>query len=278
MTKEAGVATLTSRDGTTIGYDRQGDGPAVILIDGALSYRQFGSSLRLAELLAPRFTVLAYDRRGRGESGDTKPHSVEREIEDISALIDVVDGSASLYGMSSGACLAFEAALELGTRVEMLAMYEPPYNSEEGAEQEWAAYSSQLTALLADGRNADAVALFMRFVGTPAEMVDGMRQSPEWPKFEAVAPTLAYDKDAIGVDRKVPTARAPLLTVPALVVNGTMTLHFIADSAAVLAVAIPNGRHLELEGQRHDVDPEVLAPVLIEFFAGAGAIGGSFDH
>lgn len=261
------MATTTSSDGTTIGFDRRGDGPAIILIDGALGYRQFGMMSRLSELLVPRFTAITYDRRGRGASGDTQPYALDREIEDIEALIETVGGSASLCGMSSGACLALEAAIALGAKVEKLAMYEPPYDAEMGDEREWAEYRGQLDALLTDGRNGDAVALFMRFVGTPPEMVDGMRQSPMWPTLEAVAPTLAYDSAAIGEDRLPPTQRAARLGIPVLVMNGTLTLPFIADAAAVLAAAIPDGRHVALEGQRHDVDPEVLAPVLAEFLA-----------
>jgi pimeloyl-ACP methyl ester carboxylesterase len=260
------MATVTSQDGTTMGYDRQGEGPVIVLIDGALGYRQFGSMTRVAELLAPWFTVVTYDRRGRGESGATQPYALEREIDDIHALIMAAGGSAFLHGTSSGACLAFEAAIALGTEVGRLAMYEAPYDSEAGAERAWKQYAEQLAALLSDGRNGDAVALFMAFVGTPPEMIAGMRACEAWPKLKAVAPTLAYDRAAMGPDRKVPTDRARHLKVPALVMNATMTLPFIIDAARVLADAIPNSRHVQLEDQRHDVDPEALVPVLAEFF------------
>lgn len=261
------MATVTSRDGTTIGYDRRDDGPALVLIDGALGYRRFGLMSRLGGLLTRRFDVITYDRRGRGVSGDTQPYALEREIEDIAALIEVMGGSASLCGMSSGACLALEAALELGGAVENLAMYEPPYDSEVGAAREWQEYGRQLDELLMNGRNGDAVALFMQFVGTPPEVIDGMRQSPIWAMLEAIAPTLAHDEAAIGRDRQVPATRAAHLAIPTLVMNGTMTVPFIAKAAAALAAAIPDGRHVTLEGQTHDVDPAVLAPVLIEFLA-----------
>src|SRR5260221_4715855 len=124
------MAKVTSKDGTTIAYDKQGSGPAVILVDGATAYRAFGRMPELAGLLAPHFTVIAYDRRGRGESSNSKPYAVEREVEDIDALIQVAGGSAALYGISSGACLCLEAALRLGQKVSKLAMYEPPYSSE----------------------------------------------------------------------------------------------------------------------------------------------------
>ena len=261
------MAIVTSKDGTALGYNRRGAGPAVILVDGALGYRQFGPMSRLAELLAPTCTVIDYDRRGRGESGDTPPHSLAREIEDLDALIAAVGGSASLCGFSSGACLAFEAAVELGSKVQKLALYEPPYNADEAARPEWDEYGGQLTALLARGRNGDAVTLFMRFVGTPPEFVEGMRTSPVWPTLEAVAPTLAYDRAAIGEDRRVPAERAARLAIPTLVMNGTLTLPFIVDAAVALAAAIPDGRHLALEGQSHEVNTDVLAKILQEFLA-----------
>lgn len=260
------MATVTSKDGTAIGYDRRGQGPAVILVDGALGYRQFGPLSRLAELLAPKFTVIDYDRRGRGESGDTQPYALVREIEDIEGLIVASGGSASMCGLSSGACLALEAAIQLGTKVQKLALYEPPYSSDDTTLPEWKEYASELTALLAGARYGDAVTLFMSFVGTPPAVIDGMRESPVWPMMEAVAPTLAYDRAAIGGDRRVPTERAARLAVPTLVMNGTITLPFIAATAEALAAAIPKGRHLTLEGQSHDVSMEVLAGVLERFF------------
>ncbi len=160
--------TVSSRDGTTIAYDRVGDGPAVILVDGALSVHSSGGKSELAELMAPHFTVYGYDRRGRGASGDTLPYAVDREIEDIGALIDQAGGSAFLYGHSSGATLAMHAALQLGGRVRKLAMYEPPYNDDPDAQNAWSDYLTDLAHALAAGRRDDAVALFMRFVGTPA--------------------------------------------------------------------------------------------------------------
>ncbi len=217
--------------------------------------------------MSPRFRVITYDRRGRGESGDTPPYELEREIEDLDALITTDGDSASFYGISSGACLALEAALKLERHVERLALYEPPYNGEASGQAEWRDYDRQLTALLAEGRNDEAVVLFMRFVGTPAEMIEGMRQSPLWPTLVAVAPTLAYDKAAMGPDRAVPTARAARLTIPTLVMNGSLTLPFIQEAAAALAAALPQGRHLTLEGQSHDVSSDALAPILADFFA-----------
>jgi pimeloyl-ACP methyl ester carboxylesterase len=257
--------TVTSKDGTKIAYTKQGTGPAVILVDGALCYRSFGPMSHLAELLSPHFTVYTYDRRGRGESGNGKPFAVEREVEDIDALIQEAGGSAFMYGISSGACLALETALKLGNKVKKLAMYEPPYNAEDAARQEWKEYRKNLAEAIAADRGGDAVVLFMRLVGTPADQAEGMRQAPVWPMFEAVAPTLAYDAAAMGEDRSVPVKRAANVAVPALVMNGTV-IPFMLNTANALAKAIPNAQHRTLEGQPHDVNLDVLAPVLVEFF------------
>jgi pimeloyl-ACP methyl ester carboxylesterase len=259
------MGKVISRDGTPIAFDQSGKGPAVILVDGALGYRAFGPAASLAALLAPHFRVITYDRRGRGESGDTKPYTVQREIEDIEALIDEVGGSAFLFGTSSGGCLALEAAIKLGHKVPKLAIWEAPYNSEPGAVPAWKEYRKQLEDLLARNRRGDAVALFMQFVGTPADQIDGMRQAPMWPMFEAVAPTLVYDAAAMGLDRSVPVERAASVTASSLVMNGTV-IPFMLDTARALAKAMPHAQHRTLEGQSHAVDVHVLAPELIEFF------------
>ncbi len=261
--------TVTSKDGTTIAYDKKGQGPALILIDGALCYRGFGPMPGLAELLAPHFTVYTYDRRGRGQSSNSKPYSVEREVEDIDALVQAAGGSAYLYGISSGACLALEAALRLGRKTPKLAMYEPPYNSQNGARQQWKDYRMQLDKALAEGRPGDAVVLFMKLVGTPDDAINGMRSAPMWPMFEAVAPTLAHDAAAMGDERVAPVDRASRLAVPALVMDGGANLVFLPamhESATALAKAIPHAQQRTLEGQTHDVKADVIAPVLVEFF------------
>src|SRR5690348_2552514 len=266
--KEHVMEKVTSKDGTQIAYDRLGNGPALILVDGALCYRSFGPMPGLAQLLAPHFTVYYYDRRGRGESGDTKPYAVGREIEDIEALINEAGGSAYICGLSSGAALALEAAMKLDGKIKKLAMYEAPYAANEAAQPEWNEYDSKLAKLLAEGRRGDAVVLFMTVVGTPAEMIEGMRQAPVWPMFEAVAPTLAYDAAVLGKGHAAPVGRAASVTVPALVMNGGASLPFMYDIAQALNKTMPNARLLTLEGQRHDVNVEVFAPVLVEFFNG----------
>jgi len=259
--------TVSSADGTTIAYRKQGEGPALILVDGALTVHSSGSGSELAGLLAPHFTVYGFDRRGRGESGDTPPYAVDREIDDIEALIDRAGGSAFLYGHSSGGPLAMRAAIRLRGTVSKIAMYEPPYNNDPGAQQSWSQYLSQLGQALAEGRRGDAVALFMRFVGTPAEQIARLRGEPSWASMEAVAPTLAYDHAAImGEPWSVPAELAARVSVPALVIAGDAGLPFMPGAARALSQAIPQGQLRTLEGQTHEVHPAVLAPVLVEFF------------
>lgn len=257
--------TVTSRDGTKIVYDKRGTGPAVVLVDGALCYRSFGPMARLAELLSPHFAVYNYDRRGRGESGDTQTYSVEREVEDLEALIDEAGAPAFVYGISSGGCLAFETATRLSDKIRKLAIYEAPYDSDPATRPAWRAYRQELGKLLAENRRGDAIALFMKSVGTPDEQIEGMRHAPVWEMFEAVAPTLAYDAALLGDDRSVPIKEAEKVTVPTLVMNGT-AIPFMRETAQTLAKAIPHAQHRTLEGQTHDVNLEVLAPVLVEFF------------
>ena len=258
---------ITSDDGTAIAYERQGDGPALIIVDGALTTRRSESKSQLVELLSPRLTVYVYDRRGRGDSGDTAPYAIAREIEDIGALIGEAGGSAALYGHSSGACLALEAALVLGrVQVSKLAMYEAPYDDDPAARESWERYLADMKAALADGRPGDAAALFIAFVGTPAKEIEGMRRAPFWPGMEAVAPTLAYDHATLlGKDRSVPLGRASKVAVPTLVMHGEKGAPFMAETARTLQRAIPGAELLVLAGQGHNVSPQALAPALAEF-------------
>ncbi len=263
------MATVISNDGTKIGYDKRGAGPAVILVDGATGVRSAGYSNKLAELLSTDFTVYSYDRRGRGESTDTKPFSVQREIEDIEALIDAAGGSAFLYGISSGGALALEATIVLQGKIKKLAIYEVPYDSSETGVKAWREYRTKLKEALMADRRGDAIILFMKFVGVPDEMLAGMHSVPMWPMLEAVAPTLEYDAAALGEDRVVPTDRVSAITSPTLILDGSASftiMPFMRTSAEALAGAIPNAQRKTLEGQGHNVDANALAPVLIEFF------------
>jgi len=214
-------------------------------------------------------TVYNYDRRGRGDSGDTKLYAVVREVEDIEVLMKEAGGSAYLYGHSSGAALALEAAASLGEKVKKLAIYEVPYNDDHEAQRAWRAYIQQLTELLAANRRGDAVALFMQSGGMPAEQIEGMRHSPAWPSLEAIAPTLAYDHAAIlGEDVSVPIERAAQVRVPTLVMNGGASYPFMYETARTLSQVMPHAQLSTLEGQGHAPDNDVLAHALKAFFLG----------
>jgi pimeloyl-ACP methyl ester carboxylesterase len=259
--------TVTSRDGTRITYDKWGTGPALIVVGGALSDRTGGAEL--AQLLAPHLTVYSYDRRGRGDSTDTRPYSVKREIDDIEALIDGTGGSAYVYGKSSGASLALQAAAALGGKVKRLALYEPPYSEAEGAATEWKEFTAKLDELLAAERRTDAIALFMKFVGAPDDVVAKMKASPAWPGMLAMAPTLAYDNAVLGDDRSVPVGVAAKVQATALVMDGGASvgpMPFMRPTADKLGKAIPGAQRQVVEGQAHDVSPKVLAPILLKFF------------
>jgi pimeloyl-ACP methyl ester carboxylesterase len=263
--------TVTSRDGTTIAYDRSGSGPVLILVQGIFEQRAMESETsKLAAWpeLAAHFTVVHYDRRGRGGSTDTQPYAVQREVEDIEALIDELGGPAYLSGISSGATLALEAALALGDRVAGVALYEPPYNDDPQARQRWREFGQELARALAEGRRRDAVGLFMTLLGVPAEQLAEMHKYPMWPMWEGIAPTMAYDVAAIGEDGSVPTARAAKLAVPALVLYGEASYPFMRETAVALAGAIPDAVLRPLPGQTHEVTPDALAPVLVECWRG----------
>ena len=261
------MKTVISKDSTVITYDQEGQGPALILIDGALTTRSAASRPELVRLLSPHFMVISYDRRGRGDSGDTLPYAVEREIEDIEALMDQFGGSAYLYGHSSGASLGLDAAARLGKKVKKLAMYEAPYNDDPAAQQAWNQYIRQLTTLLAEDRRGDAVALFMRYVGTPEDHIEAARQAPWFQALEAIAPTLAYDHTAIlGEYNRVPTEKAAGVKTPVLVMSGSASFPFMYETAKTLTRVIPHAQQRTLEGQTHEVAPQALAPLLIEFF------------
>src|SRR5260221_4318508 len=254
---------VTSKDSTTIAFDRLGEGPAVILVSGGSVDRS--SLAALAELLAQRFTVFNYDRRGRGPSGDTPPYAVEREVEDIDAVVEAAGGSAYLFGSSSGAALALEAARQLPNRITKLALWEPPYIPE-GFPRPPADTAKTFSDLVAAWKRGDAAEYLMaKVVGMPPGFVAQARRLPWWAGHEALAPTLAYYATILG-DYSLPTERAAQVTIPTLVLDGGASFPFLHPTAQALAAALPNGRQRTLEGQRHDVAAEVLAPALEEFF------------
>jgi pimeloyl-ACP methyl ester carboxylesterase len=265
------MQTVTSSDGTTIAYDRSGAGPTVILVAGALGYRKFSKMEELAELLSERCTVINYDRRGRGDSTEVKPFAVEREIEDIEALIDAEGGRASLWGWSSGGALALRAA-SAGIGVERLSVYEVPFMVDPAAKRPTPDYAERLDELVAADDRSGAVKHFMRnAIGIPAPFVAVMPLMPMWKGLKATAHTLPYDWAALG---KHTMYGAPLdpeewaaVTMPTLVASGGKSPAVLRDGSRALAEVLPNAELRELEGISHNVKMKVLAPVLGEFFA-----------
>lgn len=253
---------VISHDGTTIAYDKKGQGPLLILVLGALNKR--GSGKKLAELLADHFTVISYDRRGRGDSADTLPYSTDREVEDIDALITALGGSAYLYGHSSGAILALMAAQQLGAKVVRLGLYELPYNAESSARNAAEAYRQQLQQLLSEDNRGDAVALFVKSVGVTDKQIDAMKRLPMWNGLTAMAPTLAYDTIELMVE--YPHLDTSTINVDTLVMYGGASPEFMKETAESLADSMPHATLTAVEGQAHDVKAAVLAPLLREFF------------
>jgi pimeloyl-ACP methyl ester carboxylesterase len=261
------MSKVLSKDGTAIAFDKLGHGEPVILVDGALCSRAFGPLPNLAKLLASHFTVFNYDRRGRNESGDKAPYAVQREVEDIEALIAEAGGSASVFGTSSGAALALAAAANRAN-IKKLALYEPPFvagrRKGRGAPPD---SEMQLRRLVDQGRRADAVKFFMvDMVGMPAIFTYIMRILPVWPKLKAVAHTLPYDAAVLG-DFSLPRERAASVAVPTLVMGGEKSPVELRGAVDAVAEAIPGAKLRMLKGQTHNVDVKVLAPVLVDFFA-----------
>jgi pimeloyl-ACP methyl ester carboxylesterase len=259
---------VRSRDGTSIAFERIGTGPPLILVGGALSDRT--AARGLATALSERLTAVAYDRRGRGDSGDTPPYAVEREIEDLEALIGAVGGRASVFGHSSGGMLSLEAAAA-GIAIERLAVYEPPFIVDQTREPMPEDVAARLGDLVEAGRRGDAVAAFMTDgVGLAPEMVEGMRGAPMWPDLEALAHTLVYDMAVMGDTmrgRPLPADRWGSLTMPTLVLDGGVSPEWQRSAARALAEVLPNATARTLEGQGHGAPEDVLAPVLLGFFA-----------
>ena len=255
--------TIQSKDGTPLAYDVYGSGPALIYIAGATCFRSFEPVLYDANVFAQQFTVYNYDRRGRGDSGNTLPYAVEREIDDIDALITAAGGTASLYGHSSGAILALEAALRLGDKVSKLVLYDPAYVFDEAEQAEFRALSQGLFTLLEQKQYGEAITGFLHGIEIPDDAITWMQQSPDWATMTALAPTLAYD--TLLADSLPPVKRASRLTTPTLIVVGENSPIAIQKVAHQLAEAIPNALLNALAGQDHMPNPEVVLPVLSNF-------------
>lgn len=256
------TSRVTSRDGTQIAFEKSGRGPAVIIVSGALSQRKLYDS-PLPARLAEHFTVYVYDRRGRGESTDVQPYAVDREIDDIDALIADAGGSAGLYGVSSGAALALQAAAKLGpAKVPRLAIYDVPYGQERA---DFDTQKQRVSEIVRTGAPGEAAAFFLSAIGTPAEALDQMKRSPEWDVIRKMDFTLVYDYAVLG-DGAVPVDVVKAIRVPTLVMNGGNSLPFMRAAADRIAELVPAAQRRTLEKQTHQVDADVMAPVLIEFF------------
>ncbi|MEV4947977.1 alpha/beta fold hydrolase [Streptomyces sp. NPDC053755] len=250
-----------SGDGTRIAYERHGEGPPVIVVSGALGTAV--SERPLARLLAPRFSVVTYDRRGRGGSGDTGPYAVEREIDDLAALVEQAGDGVCVHGTASGGALALAAAAA-GLPIERLSVYEPPYAPDAEARETHAVHRRRLAGLLGLGRRGAALELFLADAMAPGALA-AMRGSERWPELEAVAHTLAYDQAVLG-DGQVPHARLAEVHARVLVVDGGSSPAVTRRAARLVSAALPRGRHRTLTGQTPTVAPHVLAPVLEDFF------------
>ncbi|MBA3871355.1 MAG: alpha/beta hydrolase [Anaerolineae bacterium] len=278
------METVISKDGTSIAYDCIGSGFPLILVTGALGVRGDSSKDELVNRLKDHFTVINYDRRGRGDSSDTLPYTPQREIEDIDALINAVGGAAYLHGMSSGAILVLEAAAKLPTKVKKISLYEPPFIIDDSRPPLPKDYVQQLNKAVAEGKSGDAVEIFMtQALLIPAEFVSMMRNAPmaqtfpegvkppEWSDMEKVAHTLAYDGEIVQdylAGHPLPEKRWSAYTSPGLVIVGGNSEPFFHDGATALTADMPIIKFYALEGHDHAVSPIALAPVLIKFFEG----------
>jgi pimeloyl-ACP methyl ester carboxylesterase len=259
------MSAVTSADGTVVDYDRYGDGPAVIFIGGAATYRAIdeATTQTAGRLAAEGFTAVDYDRRGRGRSGDTPPWALAREVEDVAALITAVGGAAALCTNSSGADIALAAA-SAGVGVTALALYEPPFFTG----RSFTTHLAVLRSLLADGDNDEAMRYNLTSViGLPAEVVDGMAQAPWWAAMVAAAPTLVYDHAATNEINLDPDWRGrwAKVTVTTIVGSGDQSFPGLAEAADAVAAALPNASRRVLPGQGHRPAPEAMAPLLVEF-------------
>ena len=259
------TSTVVSKDGTTIAYDRRGDGPALVLVDGALCGRAQGPMPELAEELASRFTVYNYDRRGRGESGDADSYAVDREIEDLAAVIEAAGGSAYVYGSSSGAALALRAAAA-GVAIEKLVAFEPPFVVDDSRKPVPATWVEDL-----ESRGpADAVKYFMtKVIGLPGPCVAMMRLMPAWKHLKAMAPTLPYDARVVGANvagRPLDAAQWAGIESPVLTVYGGKSPAWMKTSVRAVADAVPGADCHEVPGQTHLIKTAAIAPVLTGFF------------
>jgi pimeloyl-ACP methyl ester carboxylesterase len=256
-----------SRDGTRIAFTKVGSGPPVVLVDGAFCYRELGPAPELAPLLAQHFTVFVYDRRGRGESGDTPPYAIEREIDDLRAVVDEAGGTADVVGISSGAALGLQAVAS-GVKVKKLVLYEPPYVTNGDRPKPQEDPKIHIQQLVSAGDRAGAVKFFLAdVIGVPRAIVFAMPlfMRSNWKRMEQVAYTLPYDL-TISDDRSVLKERSASISVPTLVLGGEKSPTMLRDAVSALAKALPNARSQLLAGQDHNLSAPIVAPLVVDFF------------
>jgi len=255
------VAFAVSEDGTKIAYEKAGAGPALVIVGGALSERNGGKPL--VGKLQDRFTVYTYDRRGRGESGDTKPYAAEREMEDLGAVIEQAGNEAYVYGVSSGAALSLQSAVKLGaSKISKLAVYEPPYGQDQ---REFSEQKNRVNQLVQTGKPGDAAEYFLSSLGIPPQALEDMKKSPEWERISKIDFTLTYDYSVLGNGAVPETLNQ--INVPTLVLDGEKTLPFIHPAADRIAQVVPGAQRKTLPGQTHQAAPEAVAPILTDFFS-----------
>jgi pimeloyl-ACP methyl ester carboxylesterase len=259
------MEAVLSADGTRIAFDRLGSGPPLILVVGAFNTRT--TTAPLADALQEAFTVLNYDRRGRGDSGDTAPYAVDREMDDLEALITEAGGAAAVFGYSSGANLALQAAAR-GLAISELALYEPPFLIDGTSHTRPPAdLVERLTELIAAGRRGDAVELFQtKVVGIPTEIVAQLRHAPFRPALEDLAHTLIYEAMILG-DFSLSSSLLASIQTPTVVIEGEMSPPVMRAAAAAVAESLPNGRLRTLAGETHDISPGPTAAVLKQFLS-----------
>lgn len=253
---------VTSADGTTIAFDSLGQGPPLVLVVGAFCDRSSGESL--AEMLASRYTVYRYDRRGRGDSGDSPAYSIEREVEDLDAVAIGTGSQPFVYGHSSGGALALQAAAA-GVELRKVAVYEPPYT---GEQDPGPGFTRELDELVREGRRTEAAESFLGMTGAPAEVIASIKASPGWPRMQGLAHTLSRDR-TLGNGGAVPVERLRSIGIPVLAMAGGASDPWAREAMNTIAQAIPDAQARTLEREHHVPADDVLTSILAAFFIGA---------
>jgi pimeloyl-ACP methyl ester carboxylesterase len=269
------MAKVVSKDGTEIAFTKVGSGEPLILVDGATCYRELGPMKKLAAELSKHFTVYYYDRRGRGESGNTLPYSPDREIEDLEAVIAAAGGRASVYGVSSGAALALDAANSL-SGIEKLVLYEAPFIVDDSRDPVPEDFIPETEELVAAGRRGDAVKKFLRLVGLPSVFIHLMPIIPGWKKLKGVAHTLPYDLQIVEENQRgtpLKAERWKLVDMPTLVGVGGKSPKWMRNAMGQLAGTLPNAELRLIAGQTHMIGAKILAPIITEFVGKPGTSG-----